>query len=84
MQVFAERHTSDYIQSLISFDSAKPGLTDANRAPLQHTKRFKQFNEWNEQEERAYRRYLEQKHREYHAWEKANQKGAEGILEVAS
>jgi hypothetical protein len=44
-----------------------------------HPKRYydrnqKDWHEWNDSEDRAFRRYLEEQHRAYHGWDKANRK----------
>jgi hypothetical protein len=44
-----------------------------------HDKRYydrerKDYHEWNEHENQAYRHYLEDNHRTYHDWAKANRK----------
>jgi hypothetical protein len=37
----------------------------------------KDYHEWNDQEDRAYRHYLEEHHRPYRNWKKANKRDQE-------
>jgi hypothetical protein len=59
------------------------GIAQEREHQSQQEKRYEDkahndFHEWNDREDRAYRQYLNEHHRKYHDFAKANRKEQEG------